>query len=509
MESTPVKITLHPEQAGKTAHAQLPVSGDVTLPGSLRDVVNVLHATAMAVVENAEPMQDKANLSGRVVFRVLYTKGEEAHTDAIEASADFTHLCDCPGCTPRAQITTQADAPQVEASVSGGRMNLRTQVHLTIAPRLADAVEAVADLPEEGVEKKSASVKLRRTASTGSADVLLREEFALPEELSVRDTLSAQAVATLAEATGGEGRIGLTGEIALEALHLSDIPGKPVVTSRHVIPVTESVAVSGDAGETLHGRITVKDVAVASQQTDGGAVLRAEVLLGLEAWAETEQTVSVLQDAYTISGDALRLERTALPVVTDTHSTHAAGSWRAPLLLGDGDAPLRTVLAAFAQPEVTAWEQQGSRLNVTGAMHATVVYMPDDGKAPVSCRAELPLKAAFAAAAGPDDLVRLTAAEVEAVPVTSDRAELRCVLHLTADGVTTRPVTLITDAAAVPADAPTQDIVLCYAQPGETWWDVARRYRIPEFRLHALNPDAQGELRPGQGVVVWRQPRAV
>ena len=51
----------------------------------------------------------------------------------------------------------------------------------------------------------------------------------------------------------------------------------------------------------------------------------------------------------------------------------------------------------------------------------------------------------------------------------------------------------------------TEDVVLYYTQPGEKLWDVARRYRVPVEGIRALNPGMQGELQPGQGVVVWRR----
>ena len=94
---------------------------------------------------------------------------------------------------------------------------------------------------------------------------------------------------------------------------------------------------------------------------------------------------------------------------------------------------------------------------------------------------------------------------MEALPITSDRAELRYILHLEVDGQQVQPVSIVTDAAAIPAVAVTRDIVLYFTQPGEGAWDIARRYRIPESELRAMNPELSGEPKAGQGVVVWRR----
>ena len=147
-------------------------------------------------------------------------------------------------------------------------------------------------------------------------------------------------------------------------------------------------------------------------------------------------------------------------------------------------------------------------MTVSGNLLTTLLYMTDDSDAPVSVHQEAPFRTTFAAQAGEDALVMLTAGEVDAAPITSDRVELRYILRLTADGVQAQPLRLVTDAQEVAAEKPTEDIVLYFTQPGETLWDIARRYRLPVQGVKALNPELSGDPRTGQGVVVWRRSAA-
>lgn len=485
--------------------SQIVAEGEVTLPGSLRETTCVLHAAAMAVVESAEAGQDRASFTGRVIFSVLYTQGNNAKADAIEATADFTHLCDMPGAVPRAEISAYAQVEQVDAAVQNGRMIMRAVVRLCARALASESAEPIARIDDASAQQRMTRLTLRRTVGRSGGDVLLREEFSLPEDLVVRDTLAAWASVRMNDATGGQGRIGLNGEVTLEAIHASDLPGKPLVMTRHTIPVNESVELKGDSGEILDGRMVVKDVAVASQDMgDGERTLRCEVLLGLSAWAEREEAFDILSDAYTTEGDDLRLTRTAMNVRNGGSRMQAAESGRASLVLPQGVKPLRTMLAAFAVPVMTGFTQQGNRLITEGVLKANLVYM-SDGDMPVSERVETPFRASFAASAAPEDMVNLSVVSVEAVPVTSDRAELRYILQAEIDGVQAEQVWLVTDAAPIPAASSTGDIVLCFTQPGENAWDIARRYRIPESALRSLNPGLADEPKAGQGLLVWRR----
>ena len=347
--------SIQPERPLGCCTATVNVEGDVPLPGSLRETTNILYAGASAVVESTEAMQDRAGIAGRVVFRVLYVKGDSTKVEAIEAAANFSHISDMPGATARSDVYACARAEHVQHSVQGGRVSLRTQVHLDARAVNCEPVEIVMGTADAGMERKIHQLKLRRRVASGSREMLLREEFSLPAELAVQDTLGATATAVFQDTAGGQGRIGIAGEVTIEAIHASGVPGKPLVITRHAVPVSQSVEITGEGGQWLDGRIIVKDVAVASQDAgDGERTLRAEVLLGLEAWAEKEETAEVLADAYTTSGEDVRLTQEEMSIRTGANRTHAAESGKASLLLPEGAPLLRTMLAAIPSRETAS-----------------------------------------------------------------------------------------------------------------------------------------------------------
>ena len=238
---------------------------------------------------------------------------------------------------------------------------------------------------------------------------------------------------------------------------------------------------------------------------DGARMLRAEVLLGLSAWADRQETITVLADAYTTKGDDLRLTGSEMRVRTGDERLRTAESGKTLLLLPEDAPPVRTMLAASAMPVMSSWEQTGGRLLAEGLLRTTLLYMTDDSPAPISVRQETPFRAAFAAQAGRDAALHLSLTQAEAVPITSDRVELRYILHLDGEELQSAPLHLVTDAQSVAADQPTQDIVLYFTQPGESLWDIARRYRVPVDSVRELNPELSGEPKTGQGVIVWRR----
>lgn len=507
MELSLMRENIQTEQPTGICRSQAAVEGEVTLPGGLREETRVLSADAMAVVESAESMQDRVSMAGRVVFHCLYTQGDPEKINCIEAAADFRHLCDLPGAKPRDTVLALAQVEHVEATVLNGRLKLRAVVHLQGKSVAVCAVEALTDVAcSVSVQRQTKQSTLRRTVAMGSTDVLLREEFDLPQDADVRDTLYGTASVQTGEVTGGLGRIGVNGQVLLEVIHATGDPARPLVTTRHSIPLEQTVELSGESGELLDARVTVKDVAVASQDMgDGTRTLRAEVLLGVQGWADREETITTLSDAYTVSGDDLRLRYTAVRCRTGSRRQQCAESGKTMLLLPESAAPVRRVLAAFATPVMTAREQLGGRLTVEGMLETTLLYLTDDSAVPVAVFRAEPFRTTFAAQAGEDDLLTIAVTEADAAAITSDRVELRYILRLGIEGTQSEEIRFVTDAQPVASAEPEDGIVLYFTQPGESLWEIARRYRVPAEEIRTLNPELTGEPQAGQGVVIWRR----
>ncbi len=502
-----VKETVQTEQLAGVCQSQAVVEGEITLPGGLREAAHVLHAGGMAVAEKAEALQDRVTITGRVVFHVLYTQGDPTKVNAVEATADFTHLCDLPGAQGKASILADVQVEHVEAKVQNGNLAMRAVLNITARAMLSAPLELVSGVTgAEGVETQSHQVTLRRTVSTGSNDALLREEFALPEGLQVRDTLYATAYPQVTEVSGGLGRVGVSGQIALEVVHASDMPGKPVVITRHSLPFEQSVELKGENGDLLDARVVVKDVAAASQDAgDGERTLRVEVLLGVTGWADKQEDLTVLSDAYTTMGDDLLLTTKELTVRTEQVRTQTAESGKLTLMLPDGAPPVRSILCAFISPVVTERTQTAGHLTVEGMLEITLLYMTDTTSSPVTVSQEEPFRLTFAADAAAEDLLCLQTAEVEAIPITSDRVEIKYIMRLTADGVRCEPLQVVADAQTVDAAPGAEGIILYFAQPGETLWEIAKRYRMSGAQVRAMNPELTGEPYAGQGLIVWKR----
>jgi len=508
MEMQTLRESIPVERMVGQARQQTVVEGEVTLPGGLREEAKVLQTQGMAVLTGAECLQDRVNVEGKVIFHVLYTQGDLSKVQAIEAAADFSYTLDMPGAAPRMLCRGQMCVEHAEATAFGGRLNMKAIVMIGARVLCAEPVDALTGIAQcSGLQMKSQVLSLARTAARGEEDFLIREEFELPQALEINDTLYATARATLGEITGGQGKANVTGTVELEVYHASGMPLRPLAVTRHETAFEHAVELEGTQTQTLAGEVTVKDVAVLSQESgDGSRILRAEVVLGARVRGDVQEEWTVLEDAYTTGGQDIALTPQVINCRTGDRSVQTAESGKMLLMLPEGSTPVRTVLCAFATPILTGREQIGGRLNAEGVLEITLLYMTDDSAEPVSLSHEAPFRMTFAAEAGEDDLISLEACQVDAAVITSDRVELKYIMRLSVNGVAGMPCRWISGACATEGQPLSQGAALYFVQPGEGLWDIARRYRIPREELAALNePLTRREPVPGEAVVVFRR----
>ncbi|MBQ7655705.1 MAG: LysM peptidoglycan-binding domain-containing protein [Clostridia bacterium] len=511
MEFEWIRENMETEQIIAAKPTQVSVETEVALPGGLREEARVYFADATAAVNGGELAGSRASADGRVTFHVLYGQGDLSNVRALEATADFSQalpLKEDYGQLAAVRLQPKATVQHVSAKAFNGRLLLQAILNLTAEaslPRAVSFIRDVAEAPE--MQKISQVISMQCTVGEGEGQNLFREEFELSDVLKITDTLFASADAQVEDIMGGaDGKAVVTGTVTIDAYHTSDLPSRPLVYTRHTMPYEQQVTLSGALGTALAAQTTVKDVAVLSQETeDGGRLMRAEIQLVTAIRAVEDQEMNALRDAFTTDGDALELQSRQVIFRSGTVNETAAESGRTVMTLPEGSPRVKTPLLAFVRPVLAGAERQKDKLAVDGVLDMTLIYQTDDSDVPVSVRQEDAFHAVFATQAQPDDDLTLTAVQVEPSAVTGDRVELKYILRLHADGVRTGEAALVADAANAPAQEIGKGIILYYLQPGETIWDLAKRYRVPLDDITRLNPDLPESPAAGTPVMAYKR----
>ena len=490
------------------ANEQTVVDGEVALPGGIRDEAHILHTSARLTLEDAQVLSDRVALTGNVVFQVLYTQGDN-RPRALEASSAFTHQMSLPGVDTHSRVKTSGQVLEAYSQAVSGRLLLHAS--------LATSARALEHMPISvvtgidginGLEAKTETVSLMQHVGESQTTSLLREEFDLPASLGIQETLFAKAYPYVKNVSAANGRVNVQGTLSIDAYHISLLQDKPLVVTRHAEPFDISLEIGATDEEDIQVRVILKDIAVSSVDAGEGArLLRAEGLIGVVGTASRVDDVEAVSDAYTLSGENTSLVTESVTVLSSEIASQSVQSGKMVIELPDGSAPVRSVLAAFIEPHIAESHALGDRQRVAGVLHATVIYLPFGGEAPVSASVDTPFEALFQGALPENTWIRVESQEVDAAAITSDRVELSYRLCLDADSYILESASLPVDVKTQAVSAGKSGIVVVYPSSGETLWDLARKYRVTQDSITKINPNLKS-VQAGKPVLILQRQKA-
>lgn len=497
MEMTLSRETLCFERLAWAGQEQVSVEGEATLPGSMRDAVTVLSVQAQAYLEDAQATAGGVTLRGHVSFQALYTQGDLTRIRAMETTCDFEHSVEADALEPDMRVSASVAVQETDGTAASGRMTLRALLDIQ-----AEAFETTKQELATGASGEAGDLRTQtqtvtfcRMSPLGEDKTLVREEFDLPARLEVGDVLSASGEAGVAELTGGAGRVGVSGTVEVRVLHRPQEAGNPLVMTSHELPFELSIDAQIPDGAQLYAQAEAIDVMTDSIADDKRRTLRVEAEVRVRLSCCVQEEKRLLEDLYSIAGDELVPHRERFDVHAFEESSDVRESIRLPITLAKDAPPIGTVLAAFAQPTITAVSPAGKRLDAEGVMAVTLIYLPMDSDIPMAVRSREPFAMTFPVETTEDAQVQARVIEAAPGPATSDRAEVRCVvaLHVVKHGV--RPLDAITDVEQRPAAKQERGFVLVWPAKGETRWQTAKRLRVAEEELHPAGKGAMLAFR--------------
>lgn len=480
---------------------QVAIEGEAALPGSMRDAVTVLSVQAQVHIQHTQAGNDEAAVRGKVCFQVLYTQGDLTRVRALETTCDFTHSIPMPGVMPGMRLCVRASVQETEGKASSGRMTLRAllgvmaEAFVGMEKTLVSGAAGAAGTA--GVAGAAGELRVRtQTVTTcmseelGGEKTLVRDEFDLPAKLGVGDVLCATGTATVGDLTGGNGRVGVSGVVEVRVLHQPQEAGRAMVTTTHEMPF--ELTVSAQLPEDVQVRMLaeVTDVMADSIAGEKHRTLRVEAEVTVRLVLCRRRSMELLEDLYSLSGPALEPVTETFDVHSSEESSDVRESARVQVTMPKDAPPIDTVLATFVQPTLSGVSPAGRRLDAEGVMGVTLIYLPVDSDIPYAVHVREPFAMTFPVEAAEGVTAQIYAIESSAGPTTSDRAEVRCVLGLTATQHGVTRVTGVTDVTEGEEAKQEHGFVLVWPAAGETRWHTARRLRVAEEALRPAGGNA-------------------
>jgi hypothetical protein len=218
--------------------------------------------------------------------------------------------------------------------------------------------------------------------------------------------------------------------------------------------------------------------------------LTCEIEARVRVLANATDNVKALADIYATQGNRVETKDEDVRLCRAVDRVKVCELVRGTVLIGENAPGVGTVIATQVHPAIGEWRNENGQGRIEGVAETRVLYIPGGSDIPAAAEAELPFNLTVPQALNDESLIDIQVLSAEANALMSDRLEMKLQLSVTCETRQRTDVEIVTEIAE---GAPVQrrpGIVINWPLPGETAWDLGKRYGIPA--------DDVGEVEAGQ-----------
>lgn len=489
--------TFEAERLIGARRAQVLVRAEALVPGAGRDAIEPLLADAGLFIGEADVQADRVVLEGSVACQAVYRQGEESALRALTAQAALNHVLEIPGVQPGMLCRARGEVSHVDARYENGHMVFQAACDLVVQVLSLSPVEVISAVEGvEGVQTVFVPIRSVKLAAEASELALLKDAVTLPAALDARTALMDWAAVEVEDISTDLGGVRVKGRAMVETLVASGVAGRPGVVVRYPLALDQLVELPEWLAGDVSAEVDIRGIRsrVDAGEGDGDMQLTCEVEARVRVLANATDSVEALADAYATQGNRIDTEDEDVELCRAVDRAKVCELVRGTVLIGENAPGVGTVIAIQVHPSIGEWRNENGQGRIEGVAETRVLYMPGGSEIPASAEAELPFSLSVPQALNEESLIDIQVLSAEANALMSDRLEMKLQLSVACETRQRSEAQIVTELAE---GAPLQrrpGIVISWPLPGETAWDIGKRYGIPAGGV--------GEVEAGSAVVL-------
>ena len=497
---------------------QVTLDDDFIVPDTMSDMAEVILDSGIIQLEPVKVQRERITVRGKLDFHVLYRK-EEGGLQALGGSIPFEEAINVPDLDEKDYVSVSWQIEDLNTEMIHSRkLGIKAIVTLEAKAESLYDTEAAVDVRGEDDE---IHLQVRRERIPAAAIALrrkdtyrLKQDITLPGSKPVIERmLWTEMKLAGCQAKPLDGQIHLEGTLMVFALYEGGESGM-VQWVEESIPFSGEVEMQGAAADMIPViglKLIHRDLEEKPDYDGEMRELSVDAVIELDVRLYEEQELELLQDLYATNREIVLDTGEA---VFDQILTRNFGKCRvAEKVEMETDPRVLQICHSSGSVKLDGVEVRENALAVDGVLEVKLLYLTDEDARPVQAETRLvPFHYEAEAPGITEDSIWYLEPGLEqltAVMAGGGQAELRGVITL--DLFVLQPETrqIILQAQVHPVDTEKMKampgIVGYLVQPGDSLWDVAKRFHTTEKSILEANELPGDAIKAGDCLILVKE----
>jgi len=507
------------DQAIGSEEVQIMLEGDIIVPDIKPDMALLLQTDERVVIDRTEAGNDRVNYVGQLNITILYVaKDAGKRVESIDLTRGIDDFINFDGVTKEMRVRTKAEIVNIDYRVVNDRkVNYRAVVNLVASAEHSngfDMVTHIDGVPENQILKTN--LNINRTIEHRVDRFQVRDQLVLPaSKPNFNEVLQTTVGITNRDVRIADGRVNLAGQLQLTAVYRGDSDESHLELFETELPFSGPMDVTGAKDNMfadVHLQVLDQHVTIRPDDDGEDRILDIEISVGVELKVYSTETISILEDAYSINQQLLFAKTTVqYPQLVCVNNNQA--SVKEVVALGDGTPDMFQIFRVKGQVHIDEARIIDDKVIVEGAINTDILYVAESDATPLaSHRTVIPYRQVVEAKGATPGMNVTVDAVVDhaAFNMLSKReTEVRFQLSFATQVVRQKQTDIIGDVEIVDIELETlasqPSMTVYIVQPGDSLWRIAKRFNAPLDDLVAVNELDDDRVFTGQKLLMLKK----
>lgn len=488
------------------------VEGDIVVPDIKPDILSLIRTDGNVYITKKELQDGKVFLEGSVDVYGIYMSDDETNSlKGLNAVLGFSESIDLQGCKPGMFLSVEAHLNNIDFKVLNSRkITVKCPVEFDINVIENSEVNIVKDIVNpENIEIKKENVVINELLGTGVECVSLKENVTLGEgNLPIGEILKCSISIVNREYKISYNKVLAKADAKVKIVYVSDDESSTIQSFETIIPVTGFVDLAGVHDkmnvdvfynvEYFYVKPTYQDLKA------NGIYVEAEIEIVAKAYEV--KTLEVISDLYnpnvelSYSSELLSLEQSGNKKIEEINLTQT---------LGIPELSNAKVLDVQVEPTITEKKSFADKIVIEGSAIVDILYYNNSKNILESKKLELPFQQSVQLERGNNcsgERVSVSVSNLDYELGRDGHLLLKLFLNLEMQLVDNVNLNIVKDIVQTDNVLETNSsIIIYYVQPGDTLWNIAKRYRTTVSLIMESNDLKDDNLYIGQQLIIPRR----
>lgn len=280
------------------------VEGDMIVPDVKPDILNTIDSVGNICVYKKEMLEGKVKIDGGInVYMIYLADGEEDTTRGLNTTLDFTQMMEVEGCTSEMNAINHMQIKNIECKVLNGRkINIKVEVETQLQVYSNETIEILQEINNvPNVQTLNSNVSMNTLVGCGSTKTSAKDTVAYDEADSLAEILKAQVSICNQESKISYNKVLLKADVNTKIMYLTEEGDIKIINSS--IPVMGFVDMPDVAEDNLiNSNYEVRNMIIKPTSGEGHTIsIEIEVEISCRAYGNT--SVDLIQDMYSTEED--------------------------------------------------------------------------------------------------------------------------------------------------------------------------------------------------------------